>query len=100
MKYTQKIDFLYKYYKIYTYKKMIIPIRCFTCGHVIADKWNYYLKKVEELENSNVENKKNDEKDFKYFQAPFKEKVLDELELKKYCCRRMFLTHVDIVDNL
>lgn len=71
---------------------MIIPIRCFTCGKVLADKWEYYLKKVNELEN----NKEND----KYFEEPFKEKILDELELKKYCCRRMILTHVDIVDNL
>lgn len=71
---------------------MIIPIRCFTCGKVIADKWEYYVKKCEELEN----NKENS----KYFEEPFKEKILDELELKKYCCRRMILTHVDIIDNL
>ena len=24
--------------------------------------------------------------------------LLDELELNRYCCRRMFLTHVDIID--
>ena len=29
---------------------MIIPVRCFTCGKVLADKWEYYDKKVKELE--------------------------------------------------
>ena len=23
---------------------MIIPIKCFTCGKVLADKYNYFLK--------------------------------------------------------
>jgi DNA-directed RNA polymerase subunit N (RpoN/RPB10) len=73
---------------------MIIPIRCFTCGKVIADKWEYYIKRCEELEND----EKN--KDNKYFKEPFKEKILDELQLHKYCCRRMILSHVDVVDNL
>ena len=34
---------------------MIIPIRCMSCGNVIADKWNYYkeqLKKVKKTGNS------------------------------------------------
>jgi DNA-directed RNA polymerase subunit N len=26
--------------------------------------------------------------------------VLDELGFKRYCCRRMFLSHVDIVDEI
>lgn len=74
---------------------MIIPIRCFTCGKVLADKWDYYVKKCEELENNDKEKKDN-----KYFTEPFKEKILDDLQLNKYCCRRMMLSHVDIIDNL
>nr|UXY86765.1 RNA polymerase II subunit [Cryptomonas paramecium] len=59
---------------------MIIPIRCFTCGKIIGNKWNHYL----ELLNQN-----------------FSESVaLDMLELKRYCCRRMLLTHVDLIEKL
>ena len=26
---------------------MIIPVRCFTCGKVLADKWNHYQKEIQ-----------------------------------------------------
>jgi DNA-directed RNA polymerase subunit N (RpoN/RPB10) len=27
---------------------MIIPVRCFTCGKVLGDKYNYYKRTVNE----------------------------------------------------
>ncbi|MHA2255894.1 MAG: DNA-directed RNA polymerase subunit N, partial [Candidatus Heimdallarchaeaceae archaeon] len=27
---------------------MIIPVRCFTCGSLIADKWDEYKKRIDE----------------------------------------------------
>ncbi len=76
---------------------MIIPIKCFTCGTVLADKYRWYLEKVvaKKLANgTNVEKivyltKENVEK------TPEGE-VLDELHLNNVCCRRHMLTHVDI----
>jgi DNA-directed RNA polymerase I, II, and III subunit RPABC5 len=38
---------------------MIIPIKCFTCGMVLADKYRYYQEKVREIKLAkgvNVEN--------------------------------------------
>lgn len=67
---------------------MIIPIRCFTCGKVLADKWEYYKKKVEELKKQSKEDN-----------PPTKE-ILDELGLDKYCCRRIMLGHVDLIDEI
>ena len=32
--------------------------------------------------------------------GPIISEVLDELNLKRYCCRRMLLTHVDLIDKL
>lgn len=75
---------------------MIIPIRCVTCGKVLADKWEYFKKKCEELDAENM--KKNPES--KYFKEPYKKEILDELGLDRYCCRRHMLGHVDIIDNL
>jgi DNA-directed RNA polymerase I, II, and III subunit RPABC5 len=76
---------------------MIIPIKCFTCGFVIANKYRYYQDKVRERKISkglNTESvsyltKKNTEKTAEGI-------VLDELKITNACCRRHMLTHVDI----
>ena len=58
---------------------MMIPVRCFTCGNVIGDKYRKFMEYIKEGM---------DPKD-----------ALDKLGLKRYCCRRMILTHVDIIDQ-
>jgi len=81
---------------------MIIPIKCFTCGMVIADKYRYY---TEQVRKKKMAKRKNDESididKVVYLTKEFHEKtpegeVLDELNMTKMCCRRHFLTHVDI----
>tara|TARA_Y100000389_G_scaffold75891_2_gene72530 strand:+ start:772 stop:1020 length:249 start_codon:yes stop_codon:yes gene_type:complete len=81
---------------------MIIPIKCFTCGKVLADKYRFYLEEVRKLKvsNNNTENNDNDD-DVVYLTQTHSEKspegkVLDNLGLNKICCRRHLLTHVDI----
>lgn len=59
---------------------MMFPIRCFTCGALIADKWEEYKERVEAGEEPG--------------------KVLDSLGIKRYCCRRMFLSHHEIFDEV
>ena len=76
---------------------MIIPVKCFTCGNVLADKYQYYLEKVREKKlarNVSIENVVYLTKDF-VDKTPEGE-VLDTLKLTKMCCRRHMLTHVDI----
>lgn len=76
---------------------MIIPIKCFTCGKVIADKYRYYEKEVRKIKmNEKMEiNKVIYLTDENVDKTP-EGLVLDKLKLKKYCCRRHMLTHVDI----
>lgn len=76
---------------------MIIPIRCKTCGKVIADKWEYYKEKCAELEKNKDKDNNNQDK---YFIDVYKKTILDDLGLDRYCCRTMMLGHVDIIDNL
>lgn len=78
---------------------MIIPIRCFTCGHVLADKWNYYVKRCKELENEQKDQDKA-ELDPDHFDKTIRQKVFEELGLDRICCRRMFLGHVDMIDTI
>ena len=76
---------------------MIITIKCFTCGTVIADKYRYYC---EEVRKRKMTRDLHVEKVI-YLTPEYSEKtpegeVLDELNLTKMCCRRHMLTHVDI----
>ena len=81
---------------------MIIPIKCFTCGMVIADKYRYYQEQVRKKKMAKRGNSESIDVDkVLYLTKEFVEKtpegeVLDELNMKKMCCRRHFLTHVDI----
>ena len=76
---------------------MIIPIKCFTCGGVLSDKYRYFQMEVRRIKSSkgmSVDKvvyltKTNVEK------TPEGE-VLDNLGLHNVCCRRHMLTHVDI----
>lgn len=52
------------------------PIRCFSCGKTINTLWDTYKKRIENEESPAA--------------------VLDDLNIGRMCCRRMFMTHVDI----
>ena len=75
---------------------MIIPVRCFTCGKVIADKWEAFCEMSSKAQGDD------DGKPplHKNFAKDSKGKVLDQLGITKICCRRHMLGHVDIVDML
>jgi len=77
---------------------MIIPVKCFTCGNVLANKYRYYLEEVRKRKLA--KGMDNNEK-VVYLTKEFNEKtaegeVLDDLGLTRMCCRRHMLTHVDI----
>ncbi|MBU0635443.1 DNA-directed RNA polymerase subunit N [Candidatus Micrarchaeota archaeon] len=59
---------------------MIIPVRCFSCGKEIGSQYEEFLKRVQKGEQPG--------------------KVMDELGIERYCCRRMILAHVDLMDEL
>jgi DNA-directed RNA polymerase subunit N (RpoN/RPB10) len=76
---------------------MIIPVKCFTCGMVLADKYRFYTEEVRKKKLA----KSMDVDKVLYLTKEFHDKtpegeVLDELNMVKMCCRRHFLTHVDI----
>lgn len=74
---------------------MIFPIRCISCNNVIAGKWLAYLEKVKEYRRASGKT------DMEYLSATTTKtaegKSLDDLGVKRQCCRRHFLTHVDLV---
>ncbi len=60
--------------------RMIIPVRCFTCGKLVADRWEEFARRVKAGEKA--------------------KKVLDDIGMTRYCCRRMFISQVDVLDDL
>ena len=76
---------------------MIIPVKCFTCGNVLADKYRYYQSQVRQMKIQ----KGVDIEKVVYLTKDNMDKtpegiVLDNLNLTSVCCRRHMLTHVDI----
>ncbi|MBI5698058.1 MAG: DNA-directed RNA polymerase subunit N [Thaumarchaeota archaeon] len=59
---------------------MLIPVRCFTCGNLIADKYDDYQNRIKAGEEP--------------------AKVLDSIGLNRYCCRRMMLTTVETMQQI
>ena len=58
----------------------MVPVRCFTCGSVIGDKWDEFNKRVKKGEDTG--------------------KVLDDLGVTRYCCRRMLISNTEIIDEV
>lgn len=79
---------------------MIIPIRCFTCNHVLADKWNWYADACKKMQDDDVEEKDTGKKVHKpkNMEPTGRGEILDKLGLKRLCCRRHLLGHVDMMD--
>ena len=59
---------------------MLIPIRCFTCGSLIGDKYDEFRRRIDESQDPR--------------------NVLDDLGVMRYCCRRMLLSNIDTVDEV
>ena len=59
---------------------MIIPIRCFSCGKPIAHLWNQFKERTAKGEKPG--------------------KVLNDLDLERYCCRAMFMGQADLIDEV
>ena len=80
---------------------MLIPVRCFTCGFVLGDKWILYNNLVSEKKEAS------DIKEVDIYMEPSKPikksiegEVMDQLNIRRYCCRRHILGNVDIINDL
>lgn len=51
-----------------------------SCGSPVAHLWEEYKEKVAKGENPKA--------------------LMDKLGLKRYCCRALFLGHVDLIDDI
>ena len=62
------------------FSSVLVPVRCFTCGKLIADKYSVYQTRIKTGEDPKI--------------------VLDNLGMERYCCRRMLLTTVETIQQV
>ncbi|GIS52809.1 MAG: DNA-directed RNA polymerase subunit N [Paracoccaceae bacterium] len=83
---------------------MIIPVRCFTCGAVIADKWVQYNTLTNEYrkdtKHKDVELLDIDALTSNDNPVTAEYKALQDLDITRVCCRRHFLCNVDMIDQI
>ena len=54
--------------------------KCFTCGKVVGSAFEKFKERVEKGEDP--------------------EEVLNDLGVERYCCRRMLVSHIDLIDEV
>ena len=59
---------------------MIAPVRCFSCGKVVGSSWEKYKQFLSEGKSI--------------------KEALDELGLKRFCCRSTIMSHVETIDTV
>ncbi len=68
---------------------MIIPVRCFSCGKVVASDYRKFVSRITEVQESGKE-----------VNASVISKTMDDLGIERYCCRRMIISHADLIDEV
>ena len=109
---------------------MIIPVRCYTCGKVLADKYEYYkkelIRKKRALKNESEKSKDMDDLTEKFAKTNINNtnnnnnnkdplmidisiddvkktiagEIMDEIGLNRICCRKVMLTSIEIIDEI
>ena len=82
---------------------MIIPIRCFTCGKVLAHLWEPYIEKLQEGTSKEML-----EKEKKTLVIGVGEdlpkstecRAMDDLGIERYCCRMTMMGTVDLTEDI
>lgn len=59
---------------------MLEPVRCYTCGKITGNKWIPYKNML----NKGIP----------------KGEALDRLGLNRWCCRRIILSHIELIDKV
>lgn len=60
---------------------MLVPVLCFTCGKLIGDKWEIFKNECQKKDKTQKE-------------------ILDSLNMKRYCCRNIFMCHTDLIEDI
>ena len=60
--------------------KMLVPVRCFSCNKIVGGSYEEFVERRDNGEDP--------------------AKIMDDLGLKLYCCRKIYVSHLDLIDDL
>lgn len=84
---------------------MLVPVRCFTCGKILGNKMEYYLRRLLEEKFKKEIDINEDDQEFLDLSLPEFEKtiagkILDEIGCIRYCCRTVMFTCIDLSEEI
>ena len=59
---------------------MLVPVRCFSCNKIIGGSYEEFIERKEKGDKP--------------------AEIMDDLGIKRYCCRKIFVSHLDLIDEL
>ena len=59
---------------------MLVPVRCFSCNKIIGGSYEEFIERKKNGDNP--------------------AEIMDDLGIKRYCCRKIFVSHLDLIDEL
>ena len=59
---------------------MLVPVRCFSCNKVVGGTYEEFVERRENGEDPAI--------------------VMDDLGIERYCCRKIYVSHLDLIDEL
>lgn len=71
----------------------MLPPRCFTCGHMLAQLELDYEEGLQEIDNNIVLS----DDDKAKFKRELVNKLLPDRWEKRYCCRSRLISYVDLI---
>ena len=78
-----------------------MPVKCFTCGKVLGNLWEKYNEELQKAYNNEVTDKELKRiVDLQNNEESSEKKILDDMGIRRYCCRRIMLSTVDLVEKI
>jgi DNA-directed RNA polymerase subunit N (RpoN/RPB10) len=81
---------------------MLIPIRCYSCGKILANKYDYFQNELnrKKLAMNTTEDPLIININASDIKKTIAGELMDELGLTRICCRKVLLTSINIIDEI
>ena len=81
---------------------MLIPVRCYSCGKVLANKYEYFHNELnrKKLAMNTTEDPLIINVNAADIKKTIAGELMDELGLTRICCRKVMLTSINIIDEI
>jgi len=81
---------------------MLIPVRCYSCGKVLANKYDYFQNELnrKKLAMNTTEDPLIINVNATDIKKTIAGELMDELGLTRICCRKVMLTSINIIDEI